>query len=111
MLEPAGSADAQYLPDRAQGGGQFASEARVRIYHGDYTCRSPSACLCPPFIACYIDMHETLVACSYFVFLPLTLRPGCVGHRWEEFTDAIVGELKKRTDIVYLLWGKPAYAK
>lgn len=30
---------------------------------------------------------------------------------WEEFTDAVVKELRKQDGIVYLLWGKPAQAK
>ena len=30
---------------------------------------------------------------------------------WEEFTDAVVRELSKRDNIVYLLWGKPAQSK
>ncbi|RYH28324.1 hypothetical protein EON65_12630 [archaeon] len=31
--------------------------------------------------------------------------------RWEEFTDAIVKELSKKENLVYLLWGKPAQTK
>ena len=30
---------------------------------------------------------------------------------WEEFTDAIVRELAKKENLVYLLWGKPAQLK
>ena len=33
------------------------------------------------------------------------------GCSWEEFTDAVVKELRKRSGLVYLLWGKPAQNK
>lgn len=45
----------------------------------------------------------------------LTVRKGeANSHQkkgWEDFTDAIVKELRKKQDIVYLLWGKPAQNK
>lgn len=33
------------------------------------------------------------------------------GKGWEEFTDAIIKELSKRDDIVYVLWGNAARSK
>jgi len=30
---------------------------------------------------------------------------------WEDFTDAVVEELSKQKNLVYLLWGKPAQNK
>jgi uracil-DNA glycosylase len=30
---------------------------------------------------------------------------------WEEFTDAVVKELAKKSGLVYMLWGNPAQLK
>ncbi len=43
------------------------------------------------------------------------LEYGCTNAKlvcsWEEFTDAVVKELKKKDGLVYMLWGKPAQSK
>ena len=46
-------------------------------------------------------MHDNL-----FQFSEVEVKKG-----WEEFTDAVVRELKKKNNIVYLLWGRPASMK
>jgi uracil-DNA glycosylase len=45
----------------------------------------------------------------------LTVRQGEANSHnnkgWEEFTDAVVRELSKKSGLVYLLWGNPAANK
>ncbi|MDN4492055.1 uracil-DNA glycosylase [Ureibacillus aquaedulcis] len=46
----------------------------------------------------------------------LTVRQGEAnshkGHGWEQFTDAVIEKLAKRTEpIIFVLWGKPAQSK
>ena len=71
-------------------------------------------------IGCIIPQHGYLMNwAKQGVFLlntVLTVRQGEAnshkGAGWEQFTDAVIEKLAKRTDpIVFVLWGKPAQTK